>query len=70
MKHVLIEEKLDGVVYFLQNSLNKSLRCLGQEAGISKARTSRAMKLLKLCIMVIKIFFLVIVVIINNNNNK
>ena len=72
MKRVFREEKLDDVAYILQNSPNKSLRHLGQQAGILKASAWRATKLLKfraLCIMVSKIFFLVIAVI-NNNNNK
>ena len=40
VKRVLTEEKLDDVAYFLQNSPNKSLRCLGQQAGISKCMES------------------------------
>ena len=48
--------KFDDEANFLQNSPTKSLRGLGQEAGISKASAWRATKLLKSCIMVIKNF--------------
>ena len=45
VKRFLTEGKLDDVAYFLQHSVNKSLRRLGQEAGISKASAWRATKL-------------------------
>ena len=72
VKRFLTEGKLDDVAYFLQHSVNKSLRRLGQEAGISKACAWKATKLLKFRasgIMVSKIFFLVIALINNHHQN-
>ena len=43
----MIEEKLDDVLYFLQNSPSKSLRCLSQQASIGKTNAWKATKLLK-----------------------
>ncbi|PSN40405.1 hypothetical protein C0J52_19265 [Blattella germanica] len=47
-RRVLTEEKLDEICEKLEHTPQKSLRCLGQESGISASSARKATKLLKL----------------------
>ena len=54
-RHVLTEQTLDEIGERLEHTLQKSLKCLSQETGVSVSSVQRATKLLKLHIRIVNI---------------
>ena len=52
-RHVLKEETLDEIGERLEHTLQKSLKCLSQETGVSVSSVQRVTKLLKLHIRIV-----------------
>ena len=54
-RHVLTEETLDNIGERLEHALQKSLKRLSQETGVSVSSVQRSTKLLKLHIRIVNI---------------